>query len=310
MKNKNTAPLLSLCIPNYNRPQFLAQNLKVIARQATNQVEIVVSDDCSQEKITPVIDNFAKKYPNVKLQFYPQPKNLGFDKNVLEVISKAKGKFCWLLSNDDQILPGSLNKITQIIKNHPRTSLISINYQRFDQLAQKITAPRMINLSQNQQFTSASKFFFTPTPRSYFKFLGVNMITMSTDIFNRSYWGQAIKRFRLSSYIGFNFIHTFVLTALIKNHPNIYFVASPQVQYLANNHRVWSNDIWKDFNQHLFGFMEKIGYDKQQIDKVRQQQKEYEFRESLTKSSLISKLYQFLVIIYRTLRQSLAKISP
>ncbi|MBT4551840.1 glycosyltransferase family 2 protein, partial [bacterium] len=159
-------PLLSICIPNYNRAQFLAKNLNSIAKQNQPGIEIVVCDDRSPEDIKSVIEKFKIKYPKVNLKYKQNKINLGFDKNVLKTVSLANGEYCWLLSNDDKILPESINKIIKTIKKHPHLALILINYQRYDHLLKKITSKKMISLKKDHSFNSASNFFFQKTPNA------------------------------------------------------------------------------------------------------------------------------------------------
>jgi hypothetical protein len=81
----------------------------------------------------------------------------------------------------------------------------------------------------------------------------------------------------------------------------VYFISKPQIQYLSNNHRVWPNDIWKDYNSVLLNYLLKIGYSKANINLMRKQQSEYEKREAMSKSKIISGLYVFALKVYNRL---------
>lgn len=292
----STRPILSICIPNYNRPAMLVANLEALSKQFLPELtEVVIVDDCSPQSVDSDIKRFQKKHPRMNLKYYRNKTNLGFDRNVLKVISAATGKYCWLLSNDDQVLSGSLKKVVNLITKHPDASLINVNYRRFDYIAKTITAKAMVEGVRSQIFTDPNAFFFWPIPKGYFKYLGINTLTMSTDIFRREWWIDAIKH--TNRFLGHNFIHEFVIAKMIKSHPKIIYVSQPQVEYLANNNRLWPNKIWQDYNNVFLGYLIEIGYDQKKVHSMSRRLKEYEFRESLTKNpltaTLIRKVLQF-----------------
>src|SRR3989344_590548 len=117
-----TKPVLSICIPNYNRADLLLNNLRSIGKQAVPQIEVVITDDCSTENILGSISTIKKEFPKLKLTFETNQKNLGFDKNVLHVINTESGKYFWLLSNDDELIPGAIKFILDLIHEQPKLS--------------------------------------------------------------------------------------------------------------------------------------------------------------------------------------------
>lgn len=296
-------PILSVCIPNFNRADFLLKNLLSIGKQIRPDVEIVISDNASTEDIPGVIVKFKKKFPKAIVRFHRNKTNLGFDNNVIRVVSLARGKYCWLLSNDDQILPGSLSKVIKIIKGPKLPSFIFINYQRFDNRLKKITSDHMVNLSKDLFFDNPNDFYFTKTPTSYFKLLGINTLTMSCDIFNRDYWHKSIPKTK--RFVGHNFIHVFTIMDMIKNYPSIYVVAQPQVQYVSNNHRPWANYIWSDYRNVLLNYLLHLGYDRDKVLSLKQFLKQDEINERLLIKGEKLGLYQRFYPIIRKIRNLL-----
>jgi abequosyltransferase len=298
------SPILSICIPNYGRPEFLAKNIEAIAKQNSSQIEIVITDDASPDNIKKIIVDFKKKYPKVNIRFKKHSTNQGFDKNVLSVIRFARGKYCWLLSNDDQILPKAISKITKVITQNPDVSLVVVNYQRFDEIIKKITAKKMISLKKDRIFKNASDFFFYKTPRSYFKILGLNTLTMSVDVFNRRRWLKAAQS--SNQYMGYNFIHFFILASIIDANPFIYLLSSPYLRYTSNNHRVWSNPIWHDIRHFFLDHLLNLSYNKDQVLALRKTLRKDEFNEKLFLISQKNpKIYRFLFPMLRKIRQLL-----
>ncbi|MDR1123022.1 MAG: glycosyltransferase family 2 protein [Elusimicrobiota bacterium] len=106
------APLLSVCIPTYNRARFLSALLDSIYAQKTPEIEVVVSDNASTDNTREIV----KKYPDII--YRRSGKNLGFDANVLRAVALAKGKYCWLVGDDDALAEGALEYLLQNIKSN------------------------------------------------------------------------------------------------------------------------------------------------------------------------------------------------
>jgi len=296
-------PLLSICIPNYNRAAFLSKNIDAIGRQANQDVEVVISDNASEDDVERVVNEFRNKYSQVRIIYHRNRTNIGFDRNVIKVVSLATGKYCWLLSNDDSILPGSIIKILALVRKPNKFAFILVNYRRFDNLLKRVTARQMINLNKDLLFDNVDSFYFKRTQSSYFKILGINVLTMSCDIFNRRFWLQSISRTK--RFIGHNFIHVFTILDLIRQHPTILFIAQPQAEYVSNNHRTWANFIWRDYRKVLLGYLAEIGYHPGQLKDLRSNIKQDEFNERLLvlieRTGLYSKLFPYI----RKIRQLL-----
>lgn len=285
---------LTICIPTYNRKDFLIKTLTKISKfKEVGDIEVVVADDASDDKTNLKIQDFIKDHKNMNLVYKRFPKRMYFDKMVLSIVKMAKGDYCWLISDDDIPLTGSIGKIKTIITKYPNTSFIHMNYVRFDNMLKKVTSKRMVGSIMNDMvFSNAEDFFFKAVSDSYFKFLGTNTITMSTDVFDRKKWLKSTVG--LSRYIGHNFIHSFAIGTLIKKYPVIYYIGKPSVQYLSNNHRVWPNNIWEDYNNIFLKYLVSIGFSKQKIEKMRLVQKQYEQREGVMKNRILKKVYEML----------------
>lgn len=259
-------PILSICIPTYNRADFLINSLTTILPQITKDVEIVISNNGSTDDTKEHVEAFIKSHPEAAITLVNQETNLGFDKNVLAVVETAHGDYCWLISDDDTILPNGVSTVLNLIQSHPDVSSFVVNYRRFDKQKKKITAARMLNLSEDIRSTDPDTFYFQDLPESYFYILGTNMITMSVNVFRREYWQAVVPL--IQNYIGLNFIHIFILTAVMKQHPTLYFVSEPQAEYLQHNHRKWDNDIWRDYKIKFLPYLKTIGYNSDAIDTI------------------------------------------
>ena len=114
-------PLLSICIPTYNRAPFLKKTLESITTaeifKNTNDVEIVISDNCSTDDTQDICSHFIQQFPH-KIHYSKTEENIGGDRNFYRVLSLARGK-CLKLNNDKcSFLPHTLDTLIDIIKEH------------------------------------------------------------------------------------------------------------------------------------------------------------------------------------------------
>lgn len=90
-------PFFTIAIPNYERPTYLREALRNILGQSFSDFEVIVSDDCSNEDIQSVIEDF----PDPRLRWVRQERNIGAVANFNYVIGQAKGRYVVLHQNDD-----------------------------------------------------------------------------------------------------------------------------------------------------------------------------------------------------------------
>jgi len=112
--------LLSICIPTYNREDSLKRLLDDLVLQALEfrqEIEICISNNHSVDNTREVVMIFKKQFPDL-IKYNENEENLGFDKNLLEVIIMAEGEFVWTLSDDDLIIKNGLREIIKFIKEN------------------------------------------------------------------------------------------------------------------------------------------------------------------------------------------------
>ncbi len=95
---KNNRPLLSICIPTYNRAEYLRGALENITEDPAfdEKVEIVISDNASTDNTQEVGEEYSSKFKNVK--YYRNSENVK-DANFNLALKRASGKYL-KLSND------------------------------------------------------------------------------------------------------------------------------------------------------------------------------------------------------------------
>ena len=109
---------ISICIPQYNRIAYLLKSLKLIENQDHQDIEVIVSDDRSDDDTAEAIFELQKNY-KYPLVFSRNELNLGYDRNYRKCIELASGDYCIVIGNDDSIdQPGSIKLLDDfLIKN-------------------------------------------------------------------------------------------------------------------------------------------------------------------------------------------------
>jgi len=93
---------ISICIPQYNRAKLLVKALRMLENQTYENIEIVVSDDCSTDDTIERISELKKtfRFPIILGTF---EKNQGYDRNYRRCIELATGDYAFVIGNDDTI---------------------------------------------------------------------------------------------------------------------------------------------------------------------------------------------------------------
>ena len=124
-------PLLTIAIPTYNRGRCLDQQLGWVTRSIADrwaQVELIVSDNGSSDN-TPEVCERWKQQTHGQLRIFRYPHNLGLTLNALHCIQQARGRYLWLISDDDEILDDTFEWILQTLlrANSNDLSFIHLN---------------------------------------------------------------------------------------------------------------------------------------------------------------------------------------
>ena len=114
-----TFPFISICIPSYDRPHTLSRLLKTIDVEKADKVEIVICEDFSPRRmeIREQVENF-KKETKYSVVYKENKENLGYDKNLKELIRNASGEWIIFMGDDDVFVAGTLDKFISFLKEH------------------------------------------------------------------------------------------------------------------------------------------------------------------------------------------------
>lgn len=96
----NLDPLVTIAIPTYNRADYyLQQSLGSALSQTYQNIEIIVSDNCSTDNT----QAFVRSFSEPRLRYFRHDKNIGANNNFNYCLEQAKGDYFLLLQDDDMI---------------------------------------------------------------------------------------------------------------------------------------------------------------------------------------------------------------
>ena len=121
--NERVRPLLSICIPTYNRRRYLEELLPEAIRQIVDlsqgTVEVLVSDNCSTDGTA----DYLRATDSTFLTWWTNKSNIGGDRNFLKCIQEARGEYVWLVGDDDLLAEQAVRRVCEVI-HHDAPGLI------------------------------------------------------------------------------------------------------------------------------------------------------------------------------------------
>lgn len=117
---ENIQPLVSIGLPAYNRPESLKIVLESLLNQTYKNVEIIVSDNGSENpEVEKIVNEFVQSDKLKRIRYFRQSENKGPAFNFQFVLDQARGKY-FLWNADDDIRSNDFIEVnTQFLENNP-----------------------------------------------------------------------------------------------------------------------------------------------------------------------------------------------
>src|SRR5687768_1489589 len=96
-----TESILTIGIPTYRRPLAVQARIAELRAVMIPGVDVLISDNGSGDDTLQICRQTAAKVPWLTVEY--NAANLGCDANYLKVLKLARGRYCWLLGDDDPI---------------------------------------------------------------------------------------------------------------------------------------------------------------------------------------------------------------
>jgi len=222
---------LSICIPTYNRANYLKETLDSIVNQLDDEVEIAISDNASTDHTKELVIEYQKKYSNIV--YYQSNENKGPDRNYYNAIKIASGEFCWLLGSDDLITSDAIKRVKdQYIQKISNIDFILVTSEVYDIHLKKFSyySKDELNITSDLYYDNPYDFFVR-----FFCESG-----LSGYIVRRNLWINASHE----KYLDTGLLYLGLLYEYLKPKSKILVIEKPCVIYRSGN-GCWTSDLFK-----------------------------------------------------------------
>lgn len=132
-----TRPTVTVVIPCYNYGHFLPGVVRCVLDQPGVDVDIIIVDDASPDGSAAVAHALAEH--ELRIRVIAHETNKRHIATYNEGLSEATGDYVVLLSADDMLAPGALQRATALLEQHPETAFVYGYAPTFDD---ELPAPR------------------------------------------------------------------------------------------------------------------------------------------------------------------------
>ena len=256
--------ILSICIPTYNRSTMLQQAVNAIfaSIQKTDhfsEIEVIISDNKSSDDTPEIVKHLQLKYPSIIAS--RNIENVA-DENFFIAASLARGKYLWVLADDDLIEENAITCLLDLFKKDP--SLIILNYSFWN-----------INFSKK---IKDERYSF----KTNMNILEYNILLEKFSMGLQFISGIIIKKELFFSYRPFDYklLHEYGSSFMyavyngIQKECNVFYLNAPLLlKYRSFNATIVATNVWYKYfvfgNNYFLEVLGKQGYSKYSIRKAR-----------------------------------------
>lgn len=122
---------LSICIPTFNRARLLNHALSAAVpqvRAAADLVELVVIDNCSDDETERVASGFIY---GKTIRYIRNERNVGGCPNIMRSVECARGRFVWILGDDDLLREDAVSRVLQVIRSNHDLAYLYVNVSMY-----------------------------------------------------------------------------------------------------------------------------------------------------------------------------------
>jgi len=161
-------PEVSVLIPAYRRPDFLADALASVVSQEGPHKEVIVGDDGGGD-----IESIAASFPGVT--YVRNPSRRGMAGNWTSLCDRASGEFLLLLMHDDRLLPGMLERCVRAFRDTPDVGVVFADHM-LERQSGITTREHLLPAGRHERFAAT--------------LMATNPVAVSAALFRRAAWEE------------------------------------------------------------------------------------------------------------------------
>lgn len=211
----SSQPLVSFCICFYNQAEFVEDTIKGALSQDYENMEVVLSDDCSQDGTFEIIKEVVGNYKGPhKIILNRNDKNIGLVPHVNKVLYElAKGEYFFLNGGDDVSLPDRVSVGMSYFLDNPKISAFTCSHIVINKYGEEIEVKRL----KNDSILSLDDYSYLSSPSFMTGGVALSLrrevLTKFGPMENDCQTEDSVLRFRAiltgltmrSSYVGFKY---------------------------------------------------------------------------------------------------------
>lgn len=132
--------IVSIVVITYNSEKTVLNTLVSIENQLYNEIELIISDDCSKDKTIEICNNWLKLHEKrfVKSTFLSSSINTGISLNLNRAIEHVSGEWIKIIAGDDMLLPNCISDNIHFVSRNDEAKVVFSNQQSFSMVDGKI----------------------------------------------------------------------------------------------------------------------------------------------------------------------------
>ena len=248
---ENLRPLLSICIPTYNRSEMLETCLQAIYHSIVDlkNVEIIVSDNASVDNTKFILDKWKVCIPHMRV--FVQDINLGAEGNFFFLATRASGEYLWVFGDDDRFNTDTIGYVLSKLQDEPLTDVLILNFRIYSKDFISVKRPMGLKVKGNIVYNDKNKVLS--------KF-GLNLGYISSIVVRRSIFLEtSYEKYMSLAKTGFAF--AFAIYNGLHYFSRVEYVARPMFDNRAENSNAYN---WYDYfvkgSSQIFDELVKSGY--------------------------------------------------
>ena len=209
---------------------MIAETLASIVSQLQDDVEVVIVDGASPDNTAAQVAPYAREHPNVR--YICEQTNSGVDQDYDKAVGYARGKYCWLMPDDDLLRPGAIARLLAATDEDRELIVVDQEVRVFD-FSQVLERSRTGRTEDRRYNSGDAEQLFTD--------MGNHLTFIGAVIIRRDIWMARDRE----SYYGSLFIHVGVI---FQDPPieSALYIAEPQLTIRYGNAN-WTSrtfEIW------------------------------------------------------------------
>jgi glycosyltransferase involved in cell wall biosynthesis len=124
-------PLVTIRITTFNQEKFSEEAVISAVEQDYQNLQVVVTDDHSQDGTPEILRRLAKSYPKT-IDLILNEQNIGRTQNQDLALKASKGELLAFLDGDDVLLPGKITRQVEFMQQNPSLVISYHDVEVFD----------------------------------------------------------------------------------------------------------------------------------------------------------------------------------